>query len=76
MNKSMSKRIWTVAALTLVLSACKSAPTNTGGTDGDDANQADVNAHAKSATDSWYAPYLSNRQVYFDYDSDTQDYKT
>lgn len=78
----MKKNMWTIAAIALLLSACKSTPTSTANADGT-SNKATANkTHSKTNEKSTdlgkvYAAYLSNRQIYFDYDSDTlqPDYK-
>lgn len=66
----MKNNIWKIAALALVLTACKSAPTQSTGAEATSAKSSASTAQGAWASDKIYAAYLSNRQIYFDYDSD------
>lgn len=67
----MTRNMWTLAALALVLAACKSTPANTAAAGSTSAEKVAAQAKTDFGADPWYAAYLSNRQVYFDYDSET-----
>lgn len=76
----MHASIWKIVALTFVLTACKSTPTNLSHTGDPTSKQEAAAEHAVGEKDEgWpykvYGAYLSNRQIYFDYDKDTLDPK-
>lgn len=72
----MKAYTWQIIALALILPACKSTPTNLSHTGDPKSKQETAADHAVSDRDDSsraykiYGAYLSNRQVYFDYDSD------
>jgi peptidoglycan-associated lipoprotein len=76
----MNKHTLTIAALALFLAACKSTPTNLSHTANPTSKQEVAAEHAVGEKDDGrgykvYGAYLSNRQIYFDYDKDTLDPK-
>lgn len=73
----MKAYTWQIVALALALSACKSTPTDLSHTANPTSKQETAAEHALSEQDDAgraykiYGAYLSNRQIYFDYNSDT-----
>jgi peptidoglycan-associated lipoprotein len=73
----MTANTWKIIALAVVLTACKSTPTDLSHTANPTSKQEVAAEHVVSDTDDngraykIYGAYLSNRQIYFDYDSDT-----
>lgn len=79
----MSAYTWTIIALAFVLTACKSTPTELSHTGNPTSKQETAAEHAVSDSDELgigsankiYGAYLSNRQLFFAYDSDTLNQK-
>ncbi len=71
----MKAYTWQIVALAVFLSACKSTPKDLSHTGNPTSKQETAAEHAVSDTDSSaykiYGAYLSNRQIFFDYNSDT-----
>ncbi|MGQ2964409.1 OmpA family protein [Methylophilus sp.] len=78
----MKNNLWKIVALALLLSACKSAPTSPAKTEAASAEGASTKPAAAKAqskdnsdkaahAENVYAAYLSNRQIYFEYDKVT-----
>jgi peptidoglycan-associated lipoprotein len=72
----MKAYTWKIVALAFVLTACKSTPTDLSHTANPTSKQETAAEHAVGEKDDGraykiYGAYLSNRQVFFDYNSDT-----
>lgn len=73
----MKNNLWKIVALAVLLSACKSTPTSPAKAEADSATPAAAKAQPKNSSEpgahaeNVYAAYLSNRQIYFEYDKDT-----
>ncbi len=74
----MNASTWKIVTLALVLTACKSTPTDLSHTGNPTSKQETAAEHAVGEKDDGrpykiYGAYLSNRQIYFDYDKDILD---